>query len=342
MKRALFAVLLVSLLFLQAQVPCADTPKLYIFNWSYYIPDDVLKDFEKQFSVKLVYDVYSSNEEMYTKLKAGGGGYDVVFPSGDYVSIMIKENMLEKLDKSKLPNFKHLDESILVKIGFDKDNAYSVPFVMGAAGIAVNKKYVKDYPRNYHIYERADLKGRMTLLDEPREVIGNALKTLGYSCNSTSEKELQEAKALVLKWTANIMKFDSESFGKSFAAGEFWVVNGYGENVFNEIDEDMKKDIDFFIPDTGGTMYLDNMVILKGSKNLELAYKFINFIHEPKIYARIMDYLSLPSVNVAARELVTSEPIYLPRDLLKCELEEDLGENLELWNKLWQEIRIGN
>jgi spermidine/putrescine transport system substrate-binding protein len=278
---------------------------------------------------------------MYTKLKAGGSGYDITFPSADYVSIMIKENMLEKLDKAKIPNIKQLDPVFIAKIKYDVGNNFSVPYMMGAAGIAVNKKYVKDYPRDFHIYEKTDLKGRMTMLDEMREVLGNALLTLGYSANSTNPAELEKAKELVLKWKKNIQKFDSESFGKSFAAGEFWVVHCYVENVFKEADEDLKNNIDFFIPKKA-TMYMDNMVILKGSKNQDLAYSFINYIHTPEVYAQIVDFLQLPSINVGARGKTQKKAIYSFENLKSCEMQEDLGEKIELYNKIWQEIRIEN
>lgn len=340
--KKIFAVLLVTLVASVMMTGCGSgKKKLYVYNWSYYIPEDVIKDFEKKFNCEVVYDVYSSNEEMFTKLKAGGAGYDITFPSTDYVSIMMKEGMLEPLDKSKIPNMKELDPIFMKKITFDPGNVYSIPFMMGAAGIAVNTQYVKNYPHDFHIYEMAQLKGRMTLLDEMREVLGNALITLGYSANSTDSKELDQAKDLVLKWKANVQKFDSESFGKNFAAGEFWVVHCYAENVFNEADEDLKKKIDFFIPKKA-TMYMDNMVILKGSKNKDLANEFINFIQEPAIYARVLDYLSLPSINIGARKLVTSTPIYSFDALKDCELQTDLGENISKMNDVWQKIRLEN
>ena len=315
--------------------------KLYVYNWSYYIPDDVIRDFEKKFNCEVVYDVFSSNEEMYTKLKAGGSGYDITFPSADYVSIMIKENMLEQLDKSKIPNMSELDPVFVAKIKYDKGNNYSMPYMMGAAGIAVNRKYVKSYPRDYHIYEKADLKGRMTMLDEMREVLGNALCTLGYSANSTNPAELEKAKELVLKWKKNIQRFDSESFGKSFAAGEFWVVHCYIENVYKEADDELKKNIDFFIPKKS-TMYMDNMVVLKGSKNKDLAFAFMNYIHTPEVYAKVLDFLQLPSINVGARKFAKEKPLYSFDDLKNCDMQEDLGDKIEMYNKIWQEIRIEN
>lgn len=315
--------------------------KLFIYNWTYYIPDEVLKEFEQRYNVSIIYDMYASNEEMFAKLKAGGTGYDLVFPSGDYVSIMIRENMLEKLDKSKLSNFTHLDSSVLPKIKFDTACQYSMPYIMGAAGVSVNKKKVSEYEKSWNIFGREDLRGRLTLLDDMREVLGAALRTLGYSVNSVNPEELQKAKEVVMKWKPNIVKFDAEAFGKGFAAGEFWTVHGYAENVFLELDSTMISDVEYFIPQEGSAMYMDNIVMLKNAKNKEIAYQFMNFIHEPKIYAKIVDFLMLPSINVPARNLRTKKPKYEIEDLRNSEFKEDLGENLELYNKIWQEIRVG-
>ena len=343
MKKILLATLflLLALIAIGCQKKSAQE-KLFIYNWTYYIPEDVLRDFEKEFKVGIVYDMYASNEEMFTKLKAGGTGYDIVFPSGDYVSIMAHEGMLEPIDKAKVPNFANLDPTILAKIIFDKGNQYSVPYMLAASGIAVNKSKVKDYERSWRIFERADLKGRMTMLDDMREVMGAALKTLGYSLNTSNPEELAAAKKMVLSWKENLQKFDAESFSKAFAAGEFFVVHGYAENIFLEYDKARRAEVDFFIPKEGGPMYMDSMIILKDAKHKELAYTFMNYIHRPEVYARIVDFLMLPSVNVKARDLAKVKPNYAIDDLLRCEFKEDLGPNLEAFNKVWQEIRIGD
>ena len=181
----------------------------------------------------------------------------------------------------------------------------------------------------------------MTLLDDMREVLGAALRALGYSVNSTNPEEVEAAKNLVLKWKNGIVKFDAEAFGKGFAAGEFWVVQGYAENVFLELDEGTKQNVVFFIPEEGGPMYMDNMVILKDARNVELAHQFMNFIHEPEVYAKIMDYLETPSINVAARDFMEMTPHYEIEDMANSEFKADLGEHLEMYNKMWQEIRVG-
>jgi spermidine/putrescine transport system substrate-binding protein len=318
-----------------------ESQKLNFYNWVTYIPDDVIQDFEKETGIEVVLEEFASNEEMYAKLKAGGAGYDVTIPSGDFVSIMIREGMLEKVDISRVPNFKHLDPEFLSKIEFDPGSQYSVPFFAGAAGVTVNTKEVPNFEKSWKIFYREDLKGRMTMLDDMREVMGDALKFLGYSVNTRNPKELDAAKKIVGAWRDRIVKFDAETFGPAFARGEFWVVQGYVENVFTELDESMAENAEFFIPEEGGPMYLDSMVILKGAKNIDAAYTFINFIQRPDINARIADYLTIPSLNIEARKLMKEETAYSYEDLKRCEFKEDLGKDVDLYDTIWHEIRIG-
>jgi spermidine/putrescine transport system substrate-binding protein len=317
--------------------------KLFLFNWIYYIPDDVITDFTKETGIEVVVDSYASNEEMYNKIVAGGSGYDLIVPSGDYVSIMIAEKLLEPIDKSKLKNFGNLDPAAIARIGFDVGNTHSVPYMMGAAGVSVNKTKVTGYEHSWSIFDKNDLKGRMTMLDDMREVLGAALKSLGYSVNDPSPAHLEEARVVVERWKPNLVKFDAESFAKSFASGEFWVVQGYAENVFLEYPEDKRADVDFFFPKEGTPMYMDSLCILKGAKNVDAAYKFIDYILRPDIAARIADYLMIPSPNVPARALMKVTPNYQFTDLAKGEFKEDLGqETLKLYNDVWRRIRVGN
>ena len=317
--------------------------KLYIFNWTYYTPDSVIKAFEKEYGVEVVYDSFASNEEMFAKLKAGGASYDIAFPSGDYVSIMIKEGMLAPLDKSKIPNLKNIDPSVLARCSFDPGNKYSVPYYMGAAGIAVNKTKVANYEKSWAIFGRKDLKGKMTMLDDMREVMGDALAHLGYSVNTQDDAQLARAEKLINdEWKPNLLKFDAEAFAKNFAVGDVWVAQGYAENIFAEYDPTKRADVDFFIPAEGGPMYIDSMVILKGSKNVDLAHKFIDFIHRPENYAAFVDAFGFPStVNVPARALKKGDMWYKVEDLAKCETKDDLGAGLDKYNAIWQGIRVG-
>ncbi len=317
--------------------------KLYLYNWTYYIPEDVIKDFQKESGIKVIVDSYSSNEEMYNKLVAGGSGYDLVVPSGDYVSIMIAEELLAPMDLGRVPNMKNVDPWALERIGFDPGNKYSVPFMMGAAGVSVNRTKASGYEHSWNVFAKPEFKGRMTMLDDMREVLGAALRYLGYSVNETDVARLEEARQVVEAWKPNLVKFDAEAFARGFAGGEFWVVQGYAENVFLEYEESRRGDIDFFFPREGMPMYLDSFCILKGARNVDEAYAFIDYMLRPDIAARVSDYLMLPSPNVPARALMTVKPNYEFSDLANGEFKEDLGfKTLKLYNDIWRRIRVGN
>lgn len=316
---------------------------LYLFNWTYYTPDSVLAKFEKEYGVTVKVDTFDSNEVMYAKLKAGASGYDITFPSQDYTSIMIKQGMLKEIDLNQFPNSKYINPKLLKKATYDPTMKYSVPYYMGAAGIAVNKQKVQNYEKSWNIFSRTDLKDHMSMMDDMREVIGDALVLQGKSVNSLVDADLENAKNLINKsWRPNLVKFDAEGFGKSFAAGDFWVCQGYAEVIFGEVPEEKQADmIDFFIPKEGGPMYIDSMVILKNAKHYELAMKFINFIHEPENYAEFLDAFRFPCyVNTEAEKLRKTTPMYKAEEMDNCELKDDIGEGLEKFNNIWQEIRF--
>jgi spermidine/putrescine transport system substrate-binding protein len=319
--------------------------RLNIYCWTYYVPLSVREKFEKEYGVTIIFDEYDSNESMYTKIQAGGGGYDLVFPSGDFVSIMINQGMFEKIDHSKLSNLGNIDPLVPGKTAYDPKMEYSVPYYFGAAGIAVNTARVPNFEKSWSIFGRSDLRDRMTMLDDMREVMGDALVHLGYSVNSKNPAEIAAAQKLINNtWKPNLVKFDAEAPGKGFATGDFWVIQGYVEMVYEEISEAQKKDTVFFIPPEGGPAYIDSMCILKGAEHPDLAHKFIDFIHRPDIYAEFTDYFGFPAtVNVPARALKTVTPYYTAEELLRTELKDDLGEALELYNDVWfNSIKVGD
>ena len=318
---------------------------LFLYNWTYYTPDDVLRQFEEKFNCTVKVDSYASNEEMYSKLKAGAKGYDIVVPSQDYTSIMIKQKMLRELDQSKMTNKKYVNPVVLQKATYDPEMKYAVPYYFGAAGVSVNKtKVAKSYERNWNIFADTQFKGHATMMDDMREVIGDALMYQGHSVNSLDDSELKEAKELILnKWKPNLVKFDAEGFGKSFASGDFWLCQGYAEVIYGEVPEEKWDEIDFFIPAEGGPAYLDSMCILKDAPHYALANEFINFIQDPQIYAQFLDAFRFPCfVNMEAAQYMKTKPMYEASQMNNCVLKEDVGEGLDKFNELWQEIRFGD
>ena len=315
---------------------------LYLFNWTYYTPDAVLREFEQKYGCTVKVDTFDSNEVMYAKLKAGATGYDITFPSQDYASIMISQNMLKEIDKAQFENAKYINPAVLAKTTYDPDMKYCVPYYMGAAGVAVNKQKLHNYSRNWDIFADKRIAGHASMMDDMREVMGDALAFQGHSVNSLDDGELKAASDMIIKdWKPNLVKFDAEGFGKSFASGDFWVCQGYAEVVYGEVPADKQADmIDFFIPEHGPS-YIDSMVILKDAKHYDLAMKFINFIHQPEVYAEFLDAFRFPAfVNTEAGKYMKTTPMYKAEEMNGCELKLDVGEGLEKYNNLWQDIRF--
>jgi spermidine/putrescine transport system substrate-binding protein len=177
--------------------------------------------------------------------------------------------------------------------------------------------------------------------------MGDALVHLGFSVNTRNPREIEAARDLINnRWKPNLTKFDADAFGKGYANGDFWVVQGYAEVVYEEIadNEQLKRDTVFFIPPEGGPAYIDSMCILKGARHQDLAYKFIDFIHRPEIYAEFCDSFGFPATaNLPAGQYKKGESYYRAEDLAKTELKDDLGEALDLYNEVWfNSIRVGD
>jgi len=240
-----------------------------------------------------------------------------------------------------------LNPKILEKITYDPNMEYAVPYYFGAAGISVNKKKVssQNYERTWNIFADPQFKNHASMMDDYREVIGDALMYQGHSVSTKNYDELKSAIDLIKnKWCPNIVKFDAEGFGKDFARGDLWLCQGYAEVIYGEVpEEEWDSTIDFFIPEEGGPSYLDSMCILRDSKNVELATEFINFIHRPENYAKFLDFFRFPCyINMEAEKYMKTTPMYPAEIMDKCELKNDLGDYLENYYSLWEKIRVSN
>ncbi len=320
-----------------------DTPdEVNVFNWLTYIPEDVRAEFTEETGIALNYEEYDSNESMMAKLKAGAR-YDVAFPSGDFVPAMISENMLQEIDHTKVPNMSSIDTVVLeLSQAFDPGNQYSIPYNIGTTGIVYWKDKIVNPEQSYSILANPELKGKIAIMDDVREVFGAALSYLGYSGNTLDSRELSEATNLILSWKANALKFDNEQMATLFANKEIWVALNYPENILAEVDPEIAEQAGFFLPREGGIAYLDNMVILKNARNVENAHIFINFILRPENLARICDEYGYPGISSAANNLRNSTPFYTSDDLENHEIKMPLYDNVTLYTERWEgKIKIG-
>lgn len=318
-------------------------PTLNVYMWSDYIDMDLVREFEKQNDCKVVIDIFDSNEFMYSKLKAGGTGYDVILPTTYMAKVMFDQNMLEKLDHSKLPNLKYINPKYLADLALDKKMEYSVPYMLGFTCVAYNKEKCGTLPETWDVFSNEKFAGKMTLLNDHRETIGAALFFLGKSMNDTNDADLAKAKEVLLKWKKNLAKFDNELYKVGIQSGEFLVVQGYSGDLFQVFAE--APNLTYMCPKEGISMSCDDWVIPATAKNKELAYKFINFICDPKNAAKNMEFTCYSAPIPEARKYVSEENknhpgMFLPDDLYKRgELIRDLGEDNAKFNALWDAVK---
>lgn len=322
---------------------CGNREKeLHVFNWADYMNPDVIEKFEKEYNCKVVINYFDSNEALYAKVKAGASGYDVMFPSGYMSKIMHEQKLISELDHSKIENLKNVDKAYLKK-SLDSKMKYSAPYMLSYTGIAYNKKRIPDFKASWSMFERKDLAGRMTLLNDLRETIGAALKFHGYNYNTLDDKELDKAKDTVIKWKQNIAKFDVDEAKRGLSSGEFILIHTYNGDALQLIEEN--SDLAFAIPEEGTAINGDDMVIPASAKNPELAYKFINFMLSPEVAKANMEFVYYLSPNTEAQKLMDedfmSNPVINPpkKVIDISDVLEDLGENNLKYSKVWDQIK---
>lgn len=317
---------------------------LTIFTWADYLKEEVKERFEKEFKCKVVIDTFDSNEAMLAKLEAGATGYDLLAPSSYAVQVLKRKGLLQPLDHAKIPNLSNIDQDYLAN-ALDPKMELSVPYMMASTCLCYLESKVPNPVHSWSMLDRADLKGRVTLLDDMREVLGAALKFLGHSLNSTDPAELAKAADVVLRWKTNIAKFENEQYKSGIASGEFFLVQGYAGDLMQVSGEN--EDMRIFIPEEGSVTSCDDLCIPKSAKNVTLAHEFINFVSGAEVAAENMEEIGFRAPNSAAYRHLTedfrgSEVLFPPPALFaKCEPIADLGDKLPLWTKEWDRVKNG-
>jgi spermidine/putrescine transport system substrate-binding protein len=341
MRRVLLALLPLAL---AVATGCGrQTPRvLHVYTWADYIKPELVTRFEQEQKCKIVIDTFDSNEAMYAKLKAGASGYDLVTPSSYMVSIMAEQGLILPLDHAQIPNLKNVDPAWL-QVALDPEMQYSVPYMTTLTGFAFLGSKVPDVEPTWAVFDRPDLKGRTTLLNDMRETVGAALKFLGYSLNTTDEAQLAQARDVVIRWKRNAAKFENEQYKGGLASGEFLLVHGYNGDLLQARQEN--PDVKFMAPREGISVSCDELVIPKDTKLAALAYKFINFLHDPAVAAENSEFITylcpnLPSYEKLAPEFRDDPALRLePAVMAKSEVIKDLGAENAKYTKIWDEIK---
>ena len=315
---------------------------LNIYNVGDYIDEDLIPKFEKETGIKVVYEKYDTNEIMYQKIKSGGSKYDLVFPSDYMIEKMIKEDLLQKIDYSNIPNYKNIDEKFK-NASYDPKDEYSVPYFWGTFGIMYNKTMVSDPIESWDILWNEKYKQQILMLDSVRDTMGIALMKLGYSQNSINEAELQNAKEELIKQRPLVLAYGNVDIKDRLLGGEAAMGIVYSGDAITLMEED--KNLAYAIPKTGTNKWIDAMCIPYNAENKKEAEKFINFMLDAQNAKQNIDYINYSTPNKAAFELLDEEvknnPVAYPSDdiVKKSEFFIDLGDKIKLYDDLWLEIK---
>lgn len=311
--------------------------ELVFMNWGPYISTQLLEQFTKETGIKVIYSTYESNETLYAKLKTHNEGYDLVSPSTYFVSKMRDEGMLQKIDKSKLSNFSNLDPNYLDK-PYDPNNDYSIPQVVAITGLAVNTDmYNPDDFTSWADLWNPELAGQLMLMDDTREVFHIALRKLGYSGNTTDEKQIDEAYEELKKLMPNVLVFNSDNPAAPYLSGEVGVGmlwNGSAAAVQKE-----GVPLKLVYPKEGGIGWMDTLAIPSGAKNVEAAHKMINFLLRPDIAEQLTRNTGYLTGVKASNEKFKDSAALFPsqEDLDRVEWQAPVGDkNLKYENYFMQ------
>ena len=325
---------------------CADKrPVLRIYTWSDYLKPELIERFERENGCRIVVETYDSNEALYDSLAARDREpFDLLFPSSYMVKILRKQGMLLPLVADWIPNRRNVDP-VYLEQGFDPQMTYSVPYAVTVTSLGYLAKGVPDFAPSWAMFDRAVLKGRMTLLADVRETIGAALKSLGYSLNSTNDQELAAAKAVVLRWKQNVAGFENERYKAELAAGAIRLAHGYsGDLMLAQAEND---DVRIAVPEEGSALSFDDMAIPADAREIRLAHTFIDFILDPHVAAEMTEYICYLCPNEVSYQYLSDESrrnplLFPPPEVVeKLEMIADLGPANAKYAKLWEEIQAG-
>ena len=308
--------------------------EINVLNWSSYIPYEIIDNFEKEYNIKVNYGTYSSNEELLAKISSSSSGtYDLIFPSDYMVELMISKNMLMPIDKSKISNYWNIN-SLFLNQKFDKNNTYSLPFLAATTVIAINRNNIKDNIKGYNDLLNDKYKNNIVLLDDQRIVIGMSLQANGYGMNEVDSEILNKGKEWLLKINNNVKAFDSDSPKTFLITNEVDI--GVMWNAEAIIAKEYNPNIEIIYAKEGSAISLDNYTIVKGAKNVDNTYKFINYLLRSDVNKMITD--EYPYINTTYQNMNLN--YYELKEILnKSSYVENIGSNISKYDKIWAEIK---
>jgi len=350
----------------QAQQPGAAAQEekvLHVFNWSDYVAEDTVPNFEKQTGIKVTYDVFDSNDVLETRLLAGNSGFDVVVPSASFLERQIKAGVFQKLDKSQLPNMKNLDPDIMQRVGLhDPNNEYSIPYLWGTTGIGYNEDKIKKIlgdakPDSWNYIYDPKLAAKfkdcgISLLDAPDEILKTVLAWMGRDPNSQKEEDLKAAEEKLMPIRPFVRKIHSSQYIDDLANGDLCIAVGWSGDILQARDraDEAKQGvkIKYAIPKEGTIVWFDMLAIPADAKHPKNAHAFINYLMDPQVAANNSNTVNYANPNAQSLSMVNDEvkndPGIYPTPEVKAKLFPSLayGEDFQrLMNRMWTKFQTG-
>lgn len=329
--------------------------ELYVYNWGEYIDEDVISQFEDETGIQVIYDLFETNEEMYPIIEAGAVTYDVVCPSDYMIQKMVENDLLAEINLDNVPNIDQIDPAYMeMSKAFDPENKFSVPYCWGTVGILYNTKRLQELgvapPAKWSDLWDEKLSGEILMQDSVRDAFMVALKKDGFSMNSSDKNELEQAKQALISQKPLVQAYVIDQVRDKMIGGEAAVGVIYsGEMLYiQEEVENLGLDytLEYVLPEEGTNLWLDSWVIPKNAKNKENAEKWINFLCRPEIAKANFEYITYPTPNKGAfdlldEELQNNKSVFPDTDsLVNCEVFRYLGDEADgIYNDLWKEVK---
>jgi spermidine/putrescine-binding protein len=316
--------------------------ELNVLNWDFYMGRNTIAEFEREFNVKVNYQIYKDNEDCLAKITAAPGSYDVIFPSDYMIQIMKVRGLLEKLERERITLLGNIGDQYRGNY-YDPQESYCVPYMFGTTGFAVNRNFVADKEVTWALLAEPRFRGRISVIDDLRFTLGSALLELRYDPNTTNSAELKEAVALLRRVRPNIRRFSADSPKGPMASGDLWVAYAWSGDVLQA--QRSNPAIEYIIPSAGSLRFQDGICIPKGARNSDVAHHFINYLLRPDVSAAITNDILYGNTNEKAisqiRQEVRENHASFPTDdeFARCRRILDVGDSLKLYEEAWEEVK---
>ena len=312
-------------------------PELAIYNWSDYVAEDTITNFEKEFGVRVRYDTYESNEELLARMGTGTARYDLIMPTNYAVAVLASQGALAPLKRRYIPNFTNLAPTFLNPV-FDPDNTYSVAYQWGTTGFAYRADKIPGTLDSWGIFLDGAHRGRMTQMDDMRDALGAWLRYRGKSLNSVDPSELALARSDALAARRNLRAYISAQVKGELVSGEVWVAQLWNGDTAQAQAE--QPAIRYVLPREGCAIWTDSMVVPRGAAHPRAAHEFINYVLRPGVGAAISNATGYGSPNQAAlAQMRRPLPFPTAEEFQRLEYERDLGDATALWQQIWAELK---